>query len=290
MEPLVVDAALAAARVGLLSMRTPLSGCRCASMSSKPSRSEFLTTFERERRRLKIQLSSGPREPLVGPAALLAEASAELAHGDEGAARRLLMAARARPAGYSWRRGRGSLWRTPTFASWLGARTRMSSASPVWPWRCALSPRRRRDGCGWSYHRPSRRGVAAASSRPPPTSSSRRCRLNRGGNRLTNTALHMIAVTQSRTEGAGRAYLEKAQARGKTRTEAIRLLRRRISDAVFAALRADAELIKLTVPRRTTRCRLRLDIGASRSSTARRHAREVHRRASSRPGAGSCGS
>jgi transposase len=73
-------------------------------------------------------------------------------------------------------------------------------------------------------------------------------RLNRGGNRLTNTALHMVAVTQSRTEGAGRAYLEKAQARGKTRTEAIRLLRRRISDAVFAALRADAELIKLTVP------------------------------------------
>jgi transposase len=42
--------------------------------------------------------------------------------------------------------------------------------------------------------------------------------------------------------------LEKAQARGKTRTEAIRLLRRRISDAVLAALRADAELIKLTIP------------------------------------------
>jgi transposase len=73
-------------------------------------------------------------------------------------------------------------------------------------------------------------------------------RLNRGGNRLTNTALHMIAITQSRTGGSGRAYLEKVQARGKTRTEAIRLLRRRISDAVFAALRADAELIKLTVP------------------------------------------
>ena len=73
-------------------------------------------------------------------------------------------------------------------------------------------------------------------------------RLNRGGNRLTNTALHMIAVTQSRTDGAGRTYLEKVQARGKTRTEAIRLLRRRISDAIFAALRADAELIKLAGP------------------------------------------
>jgi transposase len=41
-------------------------------------------------------------------------------------------------------------------------------------------------------------------------------RLNRGGNRLTNTALHMIAVTQCRTDRPGRVYLEKVQARGKT--------------------------------------------------------------------------
>jgi hypothetical protein len=163
-DPLVVDAALAAARVGL-EHADAVERLRTRIDELEASRSEFLTTVERERRRLKIQLSSGLREPPVGLAALLAEASAELAHGDEGAARRLLMAARAR-----------SLWRTPTFASWLGACIRLSSASPVWPWRCALSPRRRRDGCGWSYHRPSRRGVAAASSRPPPTSSSRRCR------------------------------------------------------------------------------------------------------------------
>lgn len=66
-----------------------------------------------------------------------------------------------------------------------------------------------------------------------------RVRLNRGGNRWVNCALHMIAVTQARGLGPGKAYLERLMARGKTRTEALRLLRRRISDAVFAALLAD---------------------------------------------------
>jgi hypothetical protein len=94
-DPLVVDAALAAARVGL-EHADAVERLRMRIDELEASRSEFLTTVERERRRLKIQLSSGLREPLVGLAALLAEASAELAHGDEGAARRLLMAARAR--------------------------------------------------------------------------------------------------------------------------------------------------------------------------------------------------
>jgi transposase len=64
-------------------------------------------------------------------------------------------------------------------------------------------------------------------------------RLNRGGNRTINCALHMIALTQTRGIGPGAAYVEKLLAAGKTRTEALRLLRRRLSDAVFAALRAD---------------------------------------------------
>lgn len=69
-------------------------------------------------------------------------------------------------------------------------------------------------------------------------------RLNRGGNRAINTALHMIAVTQSRGIGPGRAYLDKLTAAGKTRTEALRLLRRRLSDAVFTALRADEHTLQ----------------------------------------------
>ncbi len=64
-------------------------------------------------------------------------------------------------------------------------------------------------------------------------------RLNRGGNRTINSALHMIAVTQVRGIGPGKDYVARLQASGKTPTEAVRLLRRRLSDAVFTALRAD---------------------------------------------------
>ena len=71
-------------------------------------------------------------------------------------------------------------------------------------------------------------------------SSSGKVRLNRGGNRTINTALHMIAVTQIRRGvGPGKDYVARLQASGKTPTEAVRLLRRRLSDAVFTALRAD---------------------------------------------------
>jgi len=70
-------------------------------------------------------------------------------------------------------------------------------------------------------------------------SSAGKVRLNRGGNRSVNCALHMIAVTQARGVGPGRPYLDKQLARGKDRVAALRLLRRRLSDVVFAALRAD---------------------------------------------------
>jgi transposase len=71
-------------------------------------------------------------------------------------------------------------------------------------------------------------------------SSAGKVRLNRGGNRTMNWALHMIAVTQARGIGPGKAYLDKQHARGKDRVAAYRLLRRRLSDTVFTALRADA--------------------------------------------------
>jgi transposase len=66
-----------------------------------------------------------------------------------------------------------------------------------------------------------------------------RHRLNRGGNRQLNVALHRIAITQLRLCGPGRAYLDHRLAAGDTRTEAIRALRRRISDEVYRRLRAD---------------------------------------------------
>lgn len=66
-----------------------------------------------------------------------------------------------------------------------------------------------------------------------------RHRLNRGGNRQLNAALHRIAITQIRLSGAGHEYFEHRLAAGDSRTEAIRALRRRISDEVFRRLRAD---------------------------------------------------
>jgi transposase len=66
-----------------------------------------------------------------------------------------------------------------------------------------------------------------------------RHRLNRGGNRQLNVALHRIAITQLQRPGAGRDYLAKRMTAGDTKTEAIRALPRRISDEVFRRLRND---------------------------------------------------
>jgi transposase len=74
---------------------------------------------------------------------------------------------------------------------------------------------------------------------PVWSGNSDRQRLNRGGNRQVNAALHRIAITQWRGVGPGRAYVERRIAAGDTKTEAIRLLRRRISDHVFRRLLAD---------------------------------------------------
>jgi transposase len=66
-------------------------------------------------------------------------------------------------------------------------------------------------------------------------------RLSRRGNRRLNHAIHMAAVTQIRyRHSPGRAYYEKKLAEGKTGKEALRCLKRQISDAIFACLQADA--------------------------------------------------
>jgi len=66
-------------------------------------------------------------------------------------------------------------------------------------------------------------------------------RLSRRGNRRINHAIHMAAVTQIRQpHSEGRAYFDKKRAEGKTPKEALRSLKRQVSDAVFARLRADA--------------------------------------------------
>ena len=66
-----------------------------------------------------------------------------------------------------------------------------------------------------------------------------RHRLNLRGNRILNHAIHIAAITQLRHDTNGRAYFDKKIAEGKTPKEAIRALKRRISDAVYRRLIAD---------------------------------------------------
>ena len=67
-----------------------------------------------------------------------------------------------------------------------------------------------------------------------------RHRLARTGNRQLNCAIHRIAVTQKRCHPGAQAYLSNRLATGDTGTEALRALKRRLSDAVYRMLLADA--------------------------------------------------
>ncbi len=75
-----------------------------------------------------------------------------------------------------------------------------------------------------------------------------RHRLSRAGNRRMNHMIHIAAVSQIRLDTPGRAYYRRKLAAGKTKLEALRRLKRRISDAIFRQLRADTERAQLTTP------------------------------------------
>ena len=64
-------------------------------------------------------------------------------------------------------------------------------------------------------------------------------RLNRGGNRQLNAALHRIAVTQLRGQGPAPEMVARLTASGKTKRDALRVLRRRLSDVVYRCLLED---------------------------------------------------
>jgi len=68
-----------------------------------------------------------------------------------------------------------------------------------------------------------------------------RHRLSRAGNRQLNAAIHRIAITQMRIHDDAKVYLERRLAMGNTKTEALRALKRKLSDVVFRALLVDAE-------------------------------------------------
>jgi transposase len=59
--------------------------------------------------------------------------------------------------------------------------------------------------------------------------------------------MHMIAVCQARSDPRGKAYYLKKLEEGKSRREAMRCLKRRVSDAVFKALVGDSTRATLAV-------------------------------------------
>jgi transposase len=92
---------------------------------------------------------------------------------------------------------------------------------------------------------PTRHHYAAYNGTAPIDASSgskKRHRLNPRGNRMLNHALHLIAITQLRYPSTeGRVYYERKLTEGKSKKEAIRSLKRRLSDVVYRHLIADQQ-------------------------------------------------
>jgi transposase len=68
-----------------------------------------------------------------------------------------------------------------------------------------------------------------------------RFRLNRGGNRQTNAALYRIAITQLRSHPDAKRFMTRRLSAGDSKREAIRALKRRISNAVYRAMIKDTQ-------------------------------------------------
>ncbi len=68
-----------------------------------------------------------------------------------------------------------------------------------------------------------------------------RHRLSRAGNRRMNHMIHIAAITQLRLETEGRVYYRRKRSEGKKPLEAVRCLKRRISDAIYRQMQADAQ-------------------------------------------------
>jgi len=97
---------------------------------------------------------------------------------------------------------------------------------------------------------PSKHHFAAHTGTAPLEASSGqvvRHRLSRAGDRKLNHALYMMAMVQIRRPTAGQAYYQRKRAEGKSPKEALRCLKRRLSDAVYQRLVLDQR--QLVVPR-----------------------------------------
>ncbi len=68
-----------------------------------------------------------------------------------------------------------------------------------------------------------------------------RFRLNRGGNRQTNAALHRIAITQIRIHPDAQTFIKRRLETGSTKREALRLLKRKLANVVYRTLLTDTQ-------------------------------------------------
>jgi transposase len=81
--------------------------------------------------------------------------------------------------------------------------------------------------------------AALCGASPVPASSGRtvRHRLNRGGDRAANSALHIIAIGRLRTDSRTKSYVERRVSEGHSKLEAIRCLKRYIAREVYYVIR-----------------------------------------------------
>jgi transposase len=82
--------------------------------------------------------------------------------------------------------------------------------------------------------------LAGVSPLPASSGNTTRHRLNRGGDRHLNRALHTIALTRMRSDSTTRAYVTRRLSQGKTKREIIRCLKRYIARQIYRQLQASA--------------------------------------------------
>ena len=83
--------------------------------------------------------------------------------------------------------------------------------------------------------------LAGVAPIPASSGQTQHLRINRGGNRQLNRALHTIAFSQARHHEPARVYLARKRAEGKTSRDAIRALKRQLVRTVFRLLQQGAQ-------------------------------------------------
>ncbi len=80
---------------------------------------------------------------------------------------------------------------------------------------------------------------------PVWSANNQRFRLNRGGNRQTNAAIHRIAITQIRIHPDAQAFIKRRLETGSTKRQALRLLKRKLANVVYRTLLTDTQTTAL---------------------------------------------